>query len=158
MLDSAGVASEWLTKPVELINALDPVEYTGLFDVGNPEPLVPLMETHYHQDKQARLRRIVTFYRTYGVVHEAEYAPDHICVELSYLGYLARLAVNHPDRPDLVRACEEFAAAHPLAWVARVTEELKRLEAGTPFIELFDGVSQFLSAVAGRQVIPSIAV
>lgn len=131
----------------------DRVVYCGLFDIGNPEPPVPLLESHYHRDPTARLRRVVNFYRAYGVVQDPHHAPDHLCVELAYLAYLARVAALYPLRDDLVDAVRGFARAHPASFVGKCARQLRRHDQTGVYASLFEGLAGFLAAVGGETAI-----
>lgn len=139
----------WLDDPDGLLEARDPVEYTGLFDIGKPEPPVPLMESHYHQDKQARLRKVVSFYRAYGVMNHSEFSPDHLCVELAYLAHLAYLAADYPHRDDLVNAYVSFARVHPGSWIGKCAAALRAESPDSVFTILFSALERFLADAAG---------
>jgi TorA maturation chaperone TorD len=144
----------WLIRPEVFVQARDRVEYTSLFDLGNPEPPAPLMESQYQQDRQARLRQVVTFYRTYGVINETEFAPDHLCVELSFLSFLASLANDYPDRADLKRAYGFFAKVHLSSWLGQVVMVLEKEAPDSVWTELLKALVRFADDVAGGLEIP----
>lgn len=144
----------WIDDPGALLRSRDKVDYTGLFDIGNPEPPAPLMESHYQQDKQARLRQVVTFYRTYGVINETEFPPDHLCVELSFLSFLASLASDYPDRKDLTKAYRFFSRVHPGSWLGAVVSVLEREAPNSAYTALLKGAGRFLDEVAAGLELP----
>ncbi len=146
--------ARWLTDADGVAAARERVVYCGLFDIGNPEPPVPLLESHYHQDPMARLRRVVNFYRTYGVVQEANRAPDHLCVELAFLAYLARVAMMYPARADVIEALRAFARLHPGSFSAQCVRALARHDTGGVYRNLFEAMDRFLADVGGERVIP----
>lgn len=146
--------ARWLPDADALLAQRDGVTYCGLFDIGKPEPPVPLLESHYHRDPTARLRRVVNFYRAYGVVQGAQHAPDHLCVELSYLAYLARVAAMYPLRTDLLDAVRAFARLHPGSFAHRCRDALQQQADAGPYAALFAALAQFLAAVGGETRIP----
>lgn len=146
---SAQHVGRWIDDPDALLRTRDKVEYTRLFDIGNPEPPAPLMESHYQQDKGARLRQVVTFYRTYGVINETEFSPDHLCVELSFLSFLASLACDYPDRDDLAEAYRTFAKVHPGSWIGAVVSVLAREAPGSTYAALLKGIGRFIEEITG---------
>lgn len=148
LADNAQHVERWLDEPDALLRARDKVDYTGLFDIGSPEPPAPLMESHYHQDKQARLRQVVTFYRTYGVINETEFSPDHLCVELSFLEFLASLAHDYPAREDLTNAYRVFSKVHLGSWIGAVISVVEKQSPGSIYKELLGGMGRFFSEVA----------
>lgn len=141
--------AHWLPNADELLAQRNGVTYCGLFDIGKPEPPVPLLESHYHRDPTARLRRVVNFYRAYGVVQGAQHAPDHLCVELSYLAYLARVAAMYPLRADLLDAVRAFARLHPGSFAHRCLAALQQQADAGPYTALFSALTGFLAAVGG---------
>lgn len=147
----------WLDEPDTLLQARDKADYTSLFDIGSPEPPAPLMESHYRQDKQARLRQVVTFYRTYGVINETEFPPDHLCVELAFLGFLASLAHDYPDRGDLAKAYRFFSRVHLGSWLGAVVGVLERQAPDSAYTALLKGAGQFLDEVAADLELPAEA-
>jgi TorA maturation chaperone TorD len=150
LTDTPPALSRWLTDADALLAQRDGVTYCGLFDIGNPEPPVPLLESHYHRDPLARLRRVVNFYRAYGVVQGEQHAPDHLCVELSYLAYLARIAAMYPLRADLLSAVRAFAHAHPGSYVGKCCDGLAKQADSGPYLALFNALAQFLAQVGGE--------
>lgn len=144
----------WLGRPEAILEARDPIEYTSLFDIGNPEPPAPLMESQYHQDAQVRLRQVVTFYRTYGVINETEFSPDHLCVELSFLSFLAALADDYPEREDLTKAYRFFAKVHLRSWLGKVVAVLEREAPASAWTELMKALERFADDVAGGLEVP----
>lgn len=151
-----GIAA-WLADADALAATRDRVAYCGLFDIGNPEPPVPLLESHYHRDPTARLRRVVNFYRAFGVTQDPHRAPDHLCVELAYLGYLARVAALYPLRADLVDAVRAFARHHPASFVPRCARELRRNDETGVYAALYAGLARFLADTGGATDIPTSA-
>lgn len=145
---------QWLPEAPRLVSARQPVTYSGLFDIGSPEPPVPLMESHYHPDGQTRLRRVVNFYRTYGVRQDTSYPPDHLAVELAYLAYLARVALLYPDRDDLQEAVQAFARLHPGSFVGKCHQALLTHDAEGVYAAIFSGLRDFIAEVGGSTRIP----
>lgn len=154
LTDNIQLVKPWLKHPEAILKARDKVEYTGLFDIGNPEPPAPLMESQYHQDRQVRLRQVVTFYRTYGVINETEFAPDHLCVELSFLGFLAALADDYPEREDLTKAYRFFAKVHLRSWLGQIVAVLETEAPNSAWAELLKALERFADDVAGGLEVP----
>lgn len=145
--------ARWLPDAAALVAQRDRVAYCGLFDIGKPEPPVPLLESHYHRDGHTRLRRVVNFYRAYGVAQDAHHAPDHLCVELAYLAYLGRVASLYPLRDDLADAARAFARVHPGSFVAKCAQALKKHDSTGVYAALFGGLDRFLVEVGGETTI-----
>lgn len=148
LAENTHLVERWLKVPGAFIEARDRVEYTALFDLGESGPPAPLTESHYKQDSQARLRQVVTFYRTYGVINETEFSPDHLCVELSFLGFLASLAADFPDRKDLAKAYRFFAKVHLGTWLGAVIAVVEREAPRSPWGDLLKAVAGFVNDVS----------
>lgn len=154
LAENVQLVKPWLNRPEAILKARDRIEYTSLFDLGNPEPPAPLMESQYHQDRQVRLRQVVTFYRTYGVINETEFAPDHLCVELSFLGFLAALANDYPERGDLIKAYRFFAKVHLRSWLGQVIAVLEKEAPDSAWTELLKALERFADDVADDLEVP----
>lgn len=146
--------ARWLDAADALLAQRDRATYCGLFDIGKPEPPVPLLESHYHRDPAARLRRVVNFYRAYGVVQDPHHAPDHLCVEMAYLAYLARVAAMYPLRGDLADAVRAFARLHPGSFAWRCLKSLRQHDDAGVFVALYAALARFLADVGGETSIP----
>lgn len=150
----AALLANWLPDADALAARRDPVTYCSLFDIGNPQPPVPLLENHYHPDGHTRLRRVVNFYRAFGVTQDPAQAPDHLCVELAFLAYLARVALMYPLRSDLLDAVRTFARLHPGSIVGKCAQELATHDSDGVYAALFTALEQFLRDVGGDSRIP----
>jgi TorA maturation chaperone TorD len=147
-------AARWLAADAQLPTSAQASDYCALFDIGNPQPPVPLLESHYHRDPLARLQRVVNFYRAYGVVQDARHAPDHLCVELAYLAYLARVAAMYPLRDDLRSAVRAFARAHPGSFAGKCAKALREHDQAGTWATLFEALDRFLTDIGGEREIP----
>lgn len=123
-----------LTPPVAASLAcvgrgLEPT-YIATFEVGVPEPPVPLYESAYAPDDKGSRRRLledlVRFYEFFDLDlgRAPTEAPDHLTVELEYMGALAQLealaGAAGADRAPFRRAQRDFFDRHLLDFVERV--------------------------------------
>jgi DMSO reductase family type II enzyme chaperone len=124
--------------------------YIALFDVGIPEPPVPLFESAHdktHPAQEIALENTY-FYEVLGLKSDPGRAvPDYLVTQLEFLAAL-RYTCEHTSEEStavsLARAETEFLERHLLNWLPRVKEKLDRINApGFPLIMTM--LVQFLS-------------
>lgn len=123
---------EWFTT-YELYESA----YIALFDVGVPEPPVPLFESAH--DKSHPAQEIVLenthFYEVVGLRSDSSRAvPDYLITQLEFLAALRFLIDNSPDEATVValaRAKREFLERHLLNWIPTAKTKLNRIAAPT---------------------------
>lgn len=131
-------------------------DYCGLFDIGSPEPAAPLQEGFYHSDPHTRLRRVTNFYRYFEATHYAQWAPDHLCVELTFLAYLFRLGATHASREDLRHASREFARLHPGSFVNSLAQRVMKADTSGVYATLVSALVSFLGLAGAEQRILAV--
>ena len=123
--------------------------YISLFDVGLPEPVVPLFESAH--DKRHPAQEIALentyFYDVLGLKSDpATGVPDYLVTQLEFLSALSFTQENTSDDAtsvSLARAKSEFLERHLLNWVPVASTKLKRT--GAPgFPLLMDMLVRFL--------------
>ena len=108
--------------------------YIALFDVGVPEPPVPLVESAHRKDVPAQQIALenVEFYQVLGMRHNpASYAPDHLVTQLEFLGlvrYAWEKANDCSGRESLERLERDFLNRHLLNWLPSVERKLARIQ------------------------------
>lgn len=129
--------------------------YIALFDVGIPEPPVPLFESAH--DKRYPPQEIALentyFYDVLGLRTDPNQAvPDYLITQLEFI---AALRYTHESTPvestavALARAEREFLERHLLNWVPKAAEKLRKTKApGFPI--LMDMLSRFIGQEHGR--------
>lgn len=123
--------------------------YISLFDVGAPEPLVPLLESFYHETipAQQTVMENACFYDAIDLrVDPAVTSPDHLLAQLEFAAsvrYLHEHCADAPQRQALRRMERDFLERHLLTWLPTA---LARLEPLHPpmFPALFVLLLQFL--------------
>src|SRR5271169_5397660 len=136
---------EWFTSYEEYESA-----YISLFDVGIPEPPVPLFESAHdktHPAQEIALENTY-FYEVLGLKSDPGRAvPDYLVTQLEFLAALRYTSENTTEELtalSLVRAETEFLERHLLNWVPTVESKLDR--SGAPgFPALMTLLVQFLS-------------
>ena len=127
--------------------------YIGLFDVGAPEPPVPLFESAHDKSRPAQETALENtyFYEVLGLKSDPSQAvPDYLITQLEFLAALRYTAENTSDEAtalSLARAEAEFLQRHLLNWVPAAKAKLERT--GAPaFPTLMALLAQFLTSTA----------
>ncbi len=106
--------------------------YIALFDVGVPEPPMPLVESAHNKampPQQTALENI-SFYEVLGLKPDpSRQAPDHLVTQLEFLAAVryARENAREADRESLRRLERDFLQRHLLNWLPAAQEKLGRL-------------------------------
>jgi DMSO reductase family type II enzyme chaperone len=124
--------------------------YIALFDVGVPEPPVPLFESAHNKSHPAQEIALENtyFYEVLGLKSDPSRAvPDYLLTQLEFLAALRYTYENTSDEAtavSLARAETEFLERHLLNWVPTAKTKLDRT--GAPgFPALMTLLAQFLS-------------
>lgn len=124
--------------------------YIALFDVGIPEPPVPLFESAHDKSHPAQEIALENtyFYEVLGLKSDPGRAvPDYLITQLEFLAAL-RYTCEHTSEEStaisLARAETEFLERHLLNWLSKAKTKLERT--GAPgFPRLMTLLVQFLS-------------
>ncbi len=123
--------------------------YISVFDVGLPEPAVPLFESAHdksHPAQEVALENTY-FYDVLGLkANPVTGVPDYLITQLEFLAALTFMKENTSDdgtRVSLGKAKEEFLERHLLNWIPIASAKLKRT-AVPGFPGLMDMLVQFL--------------
>jgi len=97
--------------------------YIALFDVGIPEPPVPLFESAHDKTKPAQEIALENtwFYDTLGLKWDSRYAvPDYLITQLEFLAAVRYTLENAPDgatNQNLAQLETDFLSRHMLNWI-----------------------------------------
>jgi len=122
--------------------------YIALFDVGNPEPPVPLLESAHHKAVPAQQIALecMDFYDVVGLKPDtSRYAPDHLVTQLEFLAAVRYLRSQQPHDDNLARLERDFTDRHLLSWLPSAVRKLKKARVAG-FGPLLAGLTDFLSA------------
>jgi DMSO reductase family type II enzyme chaperone len=115
--------------------------YIALFDVGVPEPPVPLFESAHDKSHPAQEIALENtyFYEVLGLKSDPRRAvPDYLVTQLEFLAALRYTCENTSDEAtalSLARAETEFLERHLLNWVSTAKAKLDRTGApGFPVV------------------------
>jgi DMSO reductase family type II enzyme chaperone len=136
---------EWFNRYEEYESA-----YIALFDVGIPEPPVPLFESaHFktHPAQEIALENTF-FYEVLGLrSDQGQAVPDYLITQLEFLAALRYTSENASDEGtaiSLARAETEYLERHLLNWISIAKAKLERT--GAPgFPVLMTLLIQFLN-------------
>lgn len=116
-------------------------QYLAAFVVGMPEPLCPLIESHWNRRENVSrvLLENLLFYRQFGLSlrSSAKEAADYLLHQLEFLRYLALLGSDAAVRKDedlaaqIALARTEYLARHPAAWIPVAADALEQKQPGT---------------------------
>jgi DMSO reductase family type II enzyme chaperone len=123
--------------------------YIALFDVGIPEPPVPLFESAHdktHPPQEIALENTF-FYQILGLKSDPGRAvPDYLVTQLEFLGalrYTREHASEEATAASLARAETEFLERHLLNWLPTAKTKMERIDA-PGFQSLMTLLLQFL--------------
>jgi len=108
--------------------------YIALFDVGAPEPPVPLVESAHHKAIPAQQIALenVLYYEVLGLhVNPARSFADHLFTQLEFLSAVRYAGEQAPDtgsRANLARLERDFLQRHLLNWLPAAEAKLRRLD------------------------------
>ncbi len=114
----------------------DPEEYEStyiaLFDVGAPEPPVPLFESAHYRSVPAQQTALenTSFYEVLGLKTDpARSVPDHLLTQLEFLSVVRYLREHAPEEPacrNLAQLEKDFLERHLLNWLPAAVQKLER--------------------------------
>ena len=118
--------------------------YIALFDVGIPEPPVPLFESAHDRTKPAQEIALENtwFYDTLGLKWDSRCAvPDYLITQLEFLAAVRYTLENAEDAAanrNLAQLETDFLSRHMLNWVPTAAAKLNNfsLSAFGPFVSL----------------------
>jgi DMSO reductase family type II enzyme chaperone len=123
----AGALDPLLTEFVDMELASLKREYSGLFEVGNDGPPVPIREDLQTGQRGGTREDIVRFYSFFGYRLDDKFAwaPDHLSVELEFMHFLCyRESVAEPGEPTGALSYQlaqyDFSTRHLVNWVPTV--------------------------------------
>jgi TorA maturation chaperone TorD len=107
--------------------------YIAVFDVGAPEPPVPLLESFYHNTVPAQhtVLENAWFYDVIKLRTAASISsPDHLLSQLEFCAsvrYLEETCSEEPQRHTLCRLERDFIDRHLLTWIPTALAKLQEL-------------------------------
>jgi DMSO reductase family type II enzyme chaperone len=108
--------------------------YIALFDVGVPEPPVPLLESSYHKAVPAQhtVLENADYFEVLGLRPATSVtAPDHLITQLEFLAsarYLQETCSGKSELQNLRRLEQDFLERHLLSWIPSALAKLQNLK------------------------------
>jgi DMSO reductase family type II enzyme chaperone len=108
--------------------------YIAIFDVGVPEPPIPLFESAHDKSRPAQelVLENTYFYDVLGLrVDPALSVPDHLITQLEFLSavtFAREEAAADSSPQDLDRLEREFLERHVLNWTAAANKKMKECQ------------------------------
>lgn len=124
-------------------------EYSGIFEVGNEGPPVPIREDLQLGQSSGLREDIVRFYDFfgYGLDKRFAWAPDHLSVELEFMHYLCyQEASGAGDILSFQLAQADFAERHLNNWVPKLAADVKNLRPNSCYCRVVEALRKFLAA------------
>ncbi len=124
------------------------LEYSGLFEVGDRGPAVPIREQQQFNNRAGVREDLVRFYEffDYGLDQGHAWAPDHLSVMLEFY----HLLCFHECRPGDDRlsyqlAQADFASRHLLHWVPVFAERINTVSPNSIYAEVALSLCDFVA-------------
>lgn len=145
--DLAALAAELAAADPAVLRA----EYSGLFEVGDEGPPVPIREDLHTGQLAGTREDIVRFYEFFGyrLAEHFAWAPDHLSVELEFLHFLCyREAAADASGDALSYALGQldFATRHPLRWLPGLASATAALRPGSRYARVVAVIADFVRA------------
>jgi DMSO reductase family type II enzyme chaperone len=130
-------------------NARLRAEYSGLFEVGNEGPPVPIREDLQTGQLAGTREDLVRFYDFFGYRLDDRFAwaPDHLSVEFEFMHFLCyHEAAPAPDPLSYALAQLDFTERHLVRWVPTLVTATGTHAAGSLYARVVAGIDAFLRA------------
>lgn len=124
-------------------------EYSGLFEVGNEGPPVPIREDLQTGQLAGTREDLVRFYDYFGYRLDERFAwaPDHLSVELEFMHLLCFREADAPDDPlSYALAQLDFTERHLLRWVPTLVSGTHAHGAGSVYARVVAALDDFIRA------------
>jgi len=122
-------------------------QYSGLFEIGDDGPPVPIRED-LHRGQRAGVREgLVRFYDYfgYGLDERFAWAPDHVSVELEFMHFLCfREASAVGDAMPFQLAQRDFSERHLNKWVPALAARVQDYAGDGIYVRVLAGLGDFI--------------
>lgn len=126
-------------------------EYSGLFEVGDEGPPVPIRESLRRERSVAQREEVVRFYAHFGGDIETNHAwqPDHAAIELEFMHLLCHRELHADDANDALTfqlAQLDFSARHLDAWLPALAQDVHEARPDGRYARITRAVADFVAA------------
>lgn len=122
-------------------------DYSGLFEVGDDGPPVPIREDLQTGQRAGTREDLVRFYGffKYKLDEKFSWSPDHLSVELEFMHFLCyREATVEIDALSYQLAQFDFAARHLCNWLPGVASNVESTAPGSLYSRIVAAVCDFV--------------
>jgi TorA maturation chaperone TorD len=132
--------------------------YIATFDVGQPHPPVPLIESHYNKREPVPriLHENMMFYQRFGLRLSPNFAEtsDHLLCQLSFAVQLLAMirdrlhADNHAEATQITQALKDYTRRHLKSWIplARGVAEGAPLATAASILSIVDRLTDLCNS------------
>ena len=123
-------------------------EYSGLFEVGDRGPVVPIREQLQFSHLAGIRKDLLRFYEffDYGLEQNYAWAPDHLSVMLEFCHLLCyHECSSGDDHLSYQLAQLDFASRHLLKWAPVFAERVSTVSPDSIYAEIALSLSEFVS-------------
>ena len=128
--------------------------YSALFEVGTPEPPLPIREELAATAAAGSKEEVVRFYDLFGYEVEPRFAwaPDHLGVLLEFLAWLAgaESVAAAADAPSYALAQRDVLDRHVRHWLPGLAAEVCARDADGPYAAIFAALERYVAAEQRR--------
>ena len=119
--------------------------YSGLFEVGNDGPPIPIRESA-NPVLSFNKEEVTRFYEYFGyeVSDERQWESVHLAIELEFIHFLCQGELVSEDVLSFQLAQKDFIDRHFILWLASINHKIKDLDAHPYWIEIFSALYTFV--------------
>jgi DMSO reductase family type II enzyme chaperone len=126
-------------------------EYSGLFEVGDDGPPVPIRESLRPMRGTADREEVVRFYAHFGgdVATDHAWQPDHAAIELEFLHLLCYRELHAGSATEALPyqlAQLDFAARHLGSWLPALAQDVLAARPNGVYARVVGGIASFVAA------------
>ncbi|MBT3497142.1 MAG: hypothetical protein HOG20_04150 [Candidatus Marinimicrobia bacterium] len=119
--------------------------YSGLFEVGNDGPPIPIRESA-HPSLTFKREEVTRYYEYFGyeINENSQWESDHLAIELEFLHFLCQGEMTSGDALSFQLAQKDFIERHINLWVSSIIYRLKKQIAHPYWSSIFTTLDDFL--------------
>jgi|TARA_Y100000310_G_scaffold253669_1_gene260590 DMSO reductase family type II enzyme chaperone len=119
--------------------------YSGLFEVGNNGPPIPIREGA-NASLVFKKEEVARYYEYFGyeVSEDRKWESDHLSIELEFIHYLCEGEKGREDALSFQLAQRDFINRHLILWLASINYKMKQLEAHPYWKTIFSTLYVFV--------------
>ena len=134
---------EFIAVDLERLKA----QYSGLFEVGNKGPPVPIREELQTGQRAGTRESLIRFdnFFSYSLAEKFAWLPDHLSVELEFMHFLCyREAAVADNAISFQLAQADFTQRHLLRWIGPMVADVETVASGSLYGRIMQGLKIFI--------------